>query len=1518
MTRSGGPADTAGTAYEHWWTLAECVRLLHGATETLRIEALGAGWAELVVTTNVEREVHYARLHHPAGALNLTALDTGAAGLLQTAGDRLAGNHDRFVLVSGSAAREISGPCAAAAGAESAEAFEREWLTTRTRREWFARLLPCWVCEAPAAFDRLRRIDVRTVGERDLERRVRWGLQALFVADVGKVIARLLAIVEGSGQRTITSRGLVERLARRGCRPRRLHCPDRAGAAVASATDRYLDGACRRLIRGAVMPRGAAAKLKARLEGTASESVLTGRAGAGKTACVVDVVDFARAQGLPVLAFRLDHVLTASSAADLGRHLDLEESPVLVLAEAARTAGRAGVLIVDQVDAGAELSGDGSGAANLIELVMHEARGIRPRAAIHTIVVCRAFDWRNDPGLRRLLPAAEARIDVSELDRRELEETLAAAGFDPGSFGERELEILRLPQHLHLLLDSGSDASSAPAFATATVLFDRYWTAKRRAVAIRAAPHPDQWMAVVRVLCDELVSTRKSTVPAERLDEVSPAYLEHLVAAGVVALDGRRCGFGHESLLDYCAARVFFNRRESLVSSLEGSVQHLSHRTRIRQTLAYLRDADPALYVRELSGLLAGERVRPHVKDLAFATLADVPDPTGREWAIWEKWIAPALKAVENDAANPDPLSALAWRRFFDSPSWFAFADRQGTTGGWLASDNDRLAGAAVGYLRRHHRHAPDLVAALLEPYADLGGEWTPRLRAFMEWADHGASRRLFELFLRLVDNGTLDEARGRTAASATFWSMLQGLDEHRPEWVPEVVARRFRRRLAVLSATRQDLGGHDLPGYDDHAATLFARSAEHAPGAFVEHVLRPLLDVSDATLTGGSPPRHDAVWPIVTRTEYPEADHACLDGLAAALAARARDGDEAIGNVVADLRRRDTHVANRLLLSLYAGSGPHRADETVTLLCDESWRLQCGFSDSPQWYATETLRAVVPHCATESRERLERTLLDYVAPDERGIRGYRQAGRARLALLSAMPAELRSARANAAVQALERRFGKAGDEQPAISVDSVEPPIDRRVAETMTDEQWLGAIAEQRPKAPAPASREELKSGQWELAGHLEARTAEDPDRFARLALKLPASVHPVYLDRILAALKSAAAPSTVKLQLCHKAFAESRGACGRSIADVLGSIREPLPNDAVRMLHWLATEHEDPATTTWQEEDVGIDTARGSAAGAIRRLIVDDAACIARFRVTLDRLIRDPSVSVRACAAGTIRAVADRDPALGMTLFNRLDLSEDRLLASSQVYGFLRDSLRDRFVDVRPVVERMLLSSEAEVCEAGARLASLGALEHAGAANPAAGATQPAVAAMSAEPEPRSAADLAADAARGGPAHRLGVAHVAAANLAIPEYRRWSAATLTALFDEDDAGVRRRAASCFRHVKDAPLDAYGDLIEAFSASKAFGDDPASILDTLEASRERLPDATCTVCEKFLDHFGDEARDTRSSRHADALTVATLAFRTCRQHENDEWAKRALDLVDRLCLLQIGDARGALEQFER
>ena len=226
-----------------------------------------------------------------------------------------------------------------------------------------------------------------------------------------------------------------------------------------------------------------------------------------------------------------------------------------------------------------------------------------------------------------------------------------------------------------------------------------------------------------------------------------------------------------------------------------------------------------------------------------------------------------------------------------------------------------------------------------------------------------------------------------------------------------------------------------------------------------------------------------------------------------------------------------------------------------------------------------------------------------------------------------------------------------------------------------------------------------------------------------------------------------------------------------------------------------------------------------------------------------------------MRSCVAGTIRVTAYHAPALGMSLFLNIDRSENRLLATRHVYDFIRGSLRDGFAELRPIVEGMLRSSEPDVCEAGARLASLAALHH------------------------ESASDLADDGLRGGARQRLGVATVASANIATPECRAWSEAKLVVLFDDDDADVRREAATCFRRVSDDSLETYGGLIEAFGNSRAFEDDPSLLLRALEHSLTRLPGTTCMVCETFLDRLADEARDARTSRFGDTHTVAKLIF---------------------------------------
>ena len=77
---------------------------------------------------------------------------------------------------------------------------------------------------------------------------------------------------------------------------------------------------------------------------------------------------------------------------------------MLVLAAAAEATGRPGVLVIDQLDTASTMSGRSSAAFDLVERLIEEARGTGVRSTIHTVVVCRSFDWKNDSRLRRLLP----------------------------------------------------------------------------------------------------------------------------------------------------------------------------------------------------------------------------------------------------------------------------------------------------------------------------------------------------------------------------------------------------------------------------------------------------------------------------------------------------------------------------------------------------------------------------------------------------------------------------------------------------------------------------------------------------------------------------------------------------------------------------------------------------------------------------------------------------------------------------------------------------------------------------------------------------------------------------------------------------------------------------------------------------------------------------------------------------------------------------------------------------------
>ena len=1191
-------------------------------------------------------------------------------------------------------------------------------------------------------------------------------------------------------------------------------------------------------------------------------------------------------------------------------------------------------------------SGRNSDFFDAVEGLLNEARGLRDRVNLHVIVVCREFDWQNDHRLRRLLSDQHTKIEVGEFSPDEVKRVLEDENFRPALFQHGQLELLRLPQNLSLFLEAGFDPAKRPEFNTAKELFDRYWDEKSRAVARRAAPAPDQWGQVIEVLTEEMTRTQQLSVPRGKLDRFSVDYLQQMASEGVLTFDGERYGFGHESFFDYCFARRFVASERSLCDFLASAEQHLFHRAQVRQVLAYLRDANKPRYISELHGLLHDSRIRAHIKDLALAFLTSVPDPSDDEWKLLEPWLNAELAAITAGQPNSDRFATLAWNRFFVSQSWFDAADRRGLVVEWMASA--ALANTATDYLRIHQRHAGDRIADLLEPYVTANQEWPCRIQHIMQWAELENSRKFFELFLRLIDNGTLDNARGPIAVNSTFWSMLYGLAQARPAWIAEVIAHwlRRRRQLLVIAAGEQGkVNWHELFGHDQFGARHFHESASAAPETFVEHVLPVVLEISDAAIYQGdhSPPGRDAVWLLFFPSHYEDSDHACLTSLISALQAAAKSAPDRLKGAISELRKRNSYVSNALLLNIYAAAPPVFAEEAASTLVAEPWRFHCGFSDSPYWTAMQLITQICPLLSPETREQLEAVILDYSGDYEHTPEGYKLRGRSSFALLSAIPPAFRSKTAASRYQELERKFQSPYEAPTGIRGGTVTSPIERSAAEKMSDEQWLKAMKKYDSEYSHPPG-EFLKGGAWELAGMFRDFVTNEPERFARLCLKLPPDINPAYLGRALDALKEASVPTELKFELCRKAFAEHPDECAREIADLLASIKQSLPNDLVNMLTRFATEHPDPDKELWNEKasggtayyggDIlthGINTTRGRAADAIRDLIFSDKTYVVRFATALPKLVQDRSLSVRACVASTLIAVAQTDWSLAIRLFknlvqpqekwlNRLInlrqripctfgirrvarwvdkllskhlMDDDRLLGTQYVDRFIYYGVRDHFSELRPVVERMLRSQHPHVREAGARLSSLAALLH----------SEPA---------------LVKEALNGDAPQRLGVAKVASSNIASRPSRCWCTAQLIKLFNDQDADVCREAASCFRTLKDEPFEEYGDLIDAFADSKAYQSDSSSILFALEESPEKLPGVTATICEKFLSRFADEARDVRTSRSADVHMVSKLVFRTYHQHETDEWGSKCLDLIDQMCLAGIHEVSRGLADFER
>jgi len=1504
MSLAGGPADKLGNRYELWWTVLKVMDILRGQWNAIRVEEPGVEKAEFVLHGALKKSLHQAKRQAGDGKWTLAELSSKDNPYLQAIGQQLLDPNTRIVFVSGSDAPELAELSTRARDSASPEEFNEFFVQSKKHQAGFSQLQRIWSdCSTETARSHLRRIEVRVIDEKSLRDQTLMTAQALFLLSPANVCSAVAGLVLDSVHQDLSRADIIEFLAKAGYNLRQVANVPQARPLIDAVTQRYLDNGRGRLIQGKLVPRGVTEQLRAHMNEPKTDCAVTGRAGTGESGCVAEFVQSLKSSGIPVLAFRLDRVDPVKSTVELGHALGFEESPALLLGAASEGHEKA-ALVIDQLDSISTTSGRTIGFFDAVEALMNEVRGLQGKTEIHVFVVCREFDWKNDHRLRKLLNKEHNHIAIGDFTKEQVRAILEESGVSPSSLTLRQLDLLCLPQNLSLFLES-SFTPETP-FNTTLDLFDRYWTTKRISVAERSAPASDRWNDVIQAMVDGMTTSQQLSVRREALDKCAPPYVDQMISEGVITRDGHRVGFGHESFFDYCFARQFVLESRTLVDYLLQDEQHLFRRAQVRQVLQYLHEGETDRFCEELTGLIDHKQIRTHLKDLALAVAASSATISPQEWEMWTRLIASHVEATRTN--QPDDLIAtLAWKHFYSASPLFEQTLQTGLVQQWLESDTDAIVDMGLSYLRAHEERFSSETAALLAPFVGRSEVWNKRLVWFMQLVNLNASREMFDLFLRLLADGTLDEARGPIAANSTFWNLAYDLAEKNPARCCEIVGTWLGRQLDLAKAS--DTGEHLISfRYDAFAEEPISKAAKQTPSEFIEHVFPIILSIASwARLADDELPRKDRVWLYLTaRDEGGSPQDIALHHLRGALKTVAEKNPEELAVHVETLRASDLYVANVLLLAIYSGNGRHYANAAAETLVEQPWRFESGLSGNSQWYAQQAIGAIYEHSDEEHQAQLESTMLGYVAHWEKKSYGYKYHGSTRFNLLAAIPSHLRSAQGARIYQELERKFGKPAGETEGPRAGWVGSPIPDEGLSKMDDGAILSAI-EHFSNNTRPRDHHFLRGGSVELARAIASLAEKEPSRFEQITLQIPSEADPIFLGELLRVFVKATLDDSIKLKICSKAFADHRDRCGRELADLLGAIQDPLPQEAAQQLEWLAIQSSEPVfgqkdeAESDEQDDLlkdsfnrGLNSTRGRAVLAIGHLIRHDSAYIARFGSTLEQLTEDKSAAVQACSTYVWRVIAGGDYVYAYKMFQKCRTIISSLPTTQYGFDLIRVGLRDHFSLLRPLIEELFESVHSECVVAASQLACLAALNH---------------------PE---AYELADRAVNGNEKQRLVAAHVAAANLGSDEFRPWCEKQLYFLFNDPDSKVRSAAGMCFRKLEDQPLEKFGELIEAYCRSAAYESNSHSLLHTLEESVEKLPGIVCMACEHFLQRFGREASDIRTHRALEGYRMPKLAFRIYHQHQRDEWASRALDVIDRLCEESVGETFAQLQEFDR
>ena len=1509
MPRAGGEADKLGNRYEGIWTVDGLVSVLTGEVQGISVEPLDrALGVEFILRLNDGgKEFHSAKRQTTQMVWSMRQLaapnEQGRSIIGDLVAKVTAGPNHRAAFVSSTTANDLETLREAAELAADATNFEaRLKQNGRLLGEAQVNLLPL-LQDFATMWNVLRRMRVVGFTEPELIRRVDQRIRyTLYRPDGAPLDAEAVRLALGEAVlgwlgTEVTSDTVRSYLAERGWRERDWQRDTTLQELVRKRNEAYAALVEAELIHGTAIPRKEAADAIALLTGAQCDVAIVGAAGLGKSCTMAQIVHGLAAQAIPHLTLRLDVQTAVLTTDTLGRELGLPMSPAVVLAGLAQ--GARSVLAIDQLDALSLVSGRNQHLWDVFEELLRE---VRRYPQMRVLLACREFDAENDHRLKRLL-ADETRckrVNLAPLSLPQVEDAVRRAGVDPAKLTPHDLVLLQTPQNLSLFLQSGPLEHGQVGSVQA--LLTRYWNHKRRRVDERLR-RASRWLDIVRKLATWLSEHQTLSAPADVLDEFA-GDVEVMASEHVLAFDGKTWRFFHESVFDYVFARTYVTEGGTAAKLLFQDEQHLFRRGQVRQILAYNRDRDFKSYLADLQLLLTDASIRPHLKKVVIDWLRNLPDPKVEEWRIVQA------------AAGTAPVSQWGRTVPHGSVGWFDLLLADGTWLAWLKSDDENTVQHALWLIGQDAvmRQRSEQVAALVEPLLDGSAQGNQRLRTLLRFVEPHHSRRMFDLFLRGIREGWLDDATDH------WWHHLHDFPDKSPAHAVELLRVFLERQFVRMPAgdpfpRRTD----ELHFPEDYCIRLAGSAAE----SFLAAIL-PLVAVEVVKRPTGKSRTRDLLWEYTSMGRMQDFGESLLAGLAQAAHNLARDDPARFSALAAPHLGTVSRSLGFILLRGWLGNPVALADECARYLAQDASRLHIGYDFSsgfgghgPDFMSRQAIKETSPHCGAETYTLLEAAILRFKARHE----SPQNSGFGQLMLLGNLPPTRLGADARHRLDELQRKFPEVtvGDQPPPrpLQFERVPSPIPPEAMPRMGTRAWVSAMQTYDSDRLDTRTRW-LRGGMHELGSALKHQVQQDRARYAKLMLELPDDINPAYFDRIIEGLVRDEGDDGQKKQnfppvpmdalvLClRKAHALPRRPCARSICHAIGgSAKSALPDELLAMVSDYAIHDPDPQAEDWLPRAdgrppmyggdplfSGMNTARGGAAWAISSVLFANPATWPKLEAAVRSVVQDPSLAVRACGVRCLLALLNVDRTLAVELFLQLVNGADAVLGVGDVDNFIHHGIYPHYAKLRPLLLRMLQDPDKEVRAIAAQQITVASFDRT-----------------------RSGDDLAL-ALAAGPECRAAAAGTYAFNLRDASVRDVCREKLTGVFNDPVKAVRDEAAACFRGLNGDLLAAEAGLIGDYIKSAAFADGATQLMFALDEASALLPDVVCGIPERLIELQTTAGADARQ-RH-DLYRLPELVLQLYRQTEDAGIRRRCLDTIDRMLAHGIGDIDAELGKVER